>query len=286
MASSHSSNGQRTKLLIVDDQPTVRTSLRDLLSLRGYHVDEASSGEEALARFEAAHYDLLLLDVRMPGMDGPEVMRHLRRDHPDLPVIILTAHASVDSAIAAVKLNAADYLLKPFKIEDLIATVGRVLEDHQQRRRRQDLLHMMGQALDSLRGEEPPLNADSQGASDGMATHSPTSPRSTSRRFRRVGSLTLDSEKRTVTVNDGQPRQAELTEGETDVLMALMDQADEVLSCEELARAALGYEPDPAEAKSLVRPYIFRLRRKIESCPERPSLIRTVRGRGYFLSIA
>lgn len=266
---------------MVDDEPTVRTSLRDLLSLRGYHVDEASSGEEALARFEGADYDLLLLDVRMPGMDGPEVMRHLRKDHGDLPVIILTAHASVDSAIAAVKLNAADYLLKPFKIEDLIATVDRVLEDHQQRRRRKDLLNMMGQALDSLRGEETLAEASS--AETVVEVEDASSK--TSRRFRRVGSLTLDSEKRMVTVDDDEPRQAELTEGETGVLMALMEQADEVLSCEELAQAAMGYEPDPADAKSLVRPYIFRLRRKIESCPEKPSLIRTVRGRGYFLSI-
>jgi DNA-binding response OmpR family regulator len=65
-----------------------------------------------------------------------------------------------------------------------------------------------------------------------------------------------------------------------------MDQADEVLSCEELAHAAIGYEPDPDEAKSLVRPYIFRLRKKIEDGSGKPSLIRTVRGRGYFLSIA
>lgn len=281
MASSRSSDSKRVRLLVVDDEPTVRTSLRDLLSLRGYHVDEASSGEEALARFEGADYDLLLLDVRMPGMDGPEVMRHLRKDHGDLPVIILTAHASVDSAIAAVKLNAADYLLKPFKIEDLIATVDRVLEDHQQRRRRKDLLNMMGQALDSLRGEETLAEASS--AETVVEVEDASSK--TSRRFRRVGSLTLDSEKRMVTVDDDEPRQAELTEGETGVLMALMEQADEVLSCEELAQAAMGYEPDPADAKSLVRPYIFRLRRKIESCPEKPSLIRTVRGRGYFLSI-
>ena len=282
MASIHAGKGKRARLLVVDDQPTVRTSLRDLLSLKGYHVDEASSGEEALARFEDSRYDLLLLDVRMPGMDGPEVMRHLRKDHPDLPVVILTAHASVDSAIAAVKLNAADYLLKPFKIEDLIATVGRVLDEHQQRKRRQDLLDTMGQALDTLRQTD--MNS-SNGHANGAAPSSRDAV-SPPRRFLRVGSLTLDREKRTVTINDDRPRKAELTQGESEVLRALMDQADEVLSCEDLARAAVGYDPDPDEAKSLVRPYIFRLRRKIEQSPERPSLIRTVRGRGYFLSIA
>jgi DNA-binding response OmpR family regulator len=282
MPSSHSSNGKRAKLLVVDDQPTVRTSLRDLLSLRGYQVDEASSGEEALALFEETHYDLLLLDVRMPGMDGPEVMRHLRKSHPDLPVVILTAHASVDSAIAAVKLNAADYLLKPFKIEDLIATVGRVLDDHHQRKRRQDLLNMMGQALDSLRGDESPPELSPRAIEEPL----PSQPPSPAKRFLHVGSLTLDQEKRVVTIDGERPRQAELTEGETEVLVALMEQADEVLSCEELAHAALGYEPDPDEAKSLVRPYIFRLRKKIEGRPRRPTLIRTVRGRGYFLSIA
>jgi len=282
MASPQSSNGDRARLLVVDDQPTVRCSLRDLLSLRGYHVDEASTGEEALARFEESHYDLLLLDVRMPGMDGPEVMRHLRKDHPDLPVIILTAHASVDSAIAAVKLSAADYLLKPFRVEDLIATVGRVLEDHQQRKRRKDLLNMMGNALDTLRGGEPSL--DELDPPETLAA--PPRPMRTNRRFLQVGALTLDREKRVVTIDGDQPRQAELTEGETEVLLALMDQADEVLSCDELAQAAIGYEPDPDEAKSLVRPYIFRLRKKIEDGSGRPSLIRTVRGRGYYLSIA
>lgn len=275
---------ERPRLLVVDDQPTVRMSLRDLLSLKGYEIHEASSGEEALARFEEGSYDLVLLDVRMPGIDGPEVMRHIRKDHPRLPVIILTGHASVDSAIAALKLDAADYLLKPFRVEDLIATVDRVLRDHQERQRRQALLHAMGHALDSLR-DTMPLDDAPKSARVGPGPQMGENGREP-QRFLRAGSVTLDSQKQVVTVDDDVPRQAKLTERETEVLMALMGHPDEVLSCEELARAATGYESDPQEARNLIRPYVFRLRQKIERSASHPRIIRTVRGRGYFLSIS
>lgn len=269
----------RARLLIVDDEPKLRAGLRDVLSLKGHHVEEAGSGHEALALLESTSYDLMVLDMRMPGMDGMEVMRRARKMHPDLPIIVLTAYASLQSAIAAVKLGAADYLLKPFDVEDLTATVSRVLREHTERLRRQRLLDMMGEALDALRQTEEPADYSSPPPSPSPP---PTTP---PKRFLRVGSLTLDCEKRLVIVKGEPVRKAELTKGEANVLVALMEHAEEVLSCNELARVAMGYEPDKWEAQSVIRPYIFRLRRKIEETPEEPRLIRTVRGRGYFLSL-
>ncbi len=263
------------RLLVVDDEANIRAGLRDLLSLKGYHVEEAGSGYEALAQLESASYDLMVLDMRMPGMDGVEVMRRARKTHPDLPIIVLTAHASLESAIAAVKLDAADYLLKPFDVEDLIATVSRALQEHTDRLRRRHLLDMMGKALNTLRETEEPL-----------VSPSPAPPPPPSRkRFLRAGTITLDRQRRLVTVQDEPARRAELTEGETDVLVALINHADEVLSCSKLVETAMGYESDEWEAQSMIRPYIFRLRRKLEVIPEKPRLIRTVRGRGYFLSL-
>jgi len=264
-----------TRLLVVDDEANIRAGLRDLLSLKGYHVEEAGSGYEALALLENTTYDLMVLDMRMPGMDGVEVMRRARNMQPDLPIIVLTAHASLESAIAAVKLGAADYLLKPFEVEDLLATVTRALRDHNERLRRQHLLDMMGKALNTLRETE---------GSTASRSLSP-SPTPSPKRFLRVGPITLDRQRRLVTVQDEPTRKAELTEGETDVLVALMNHAEEVLSCSKLVETAMGYEPDEWEAQSMIRPYIFRLRRKIEKTPEKPRLIRTVRGRGYFLSL-
>ena len=266
---------QRARLLVVDDEANLRIGLRELLSLKGYHVEEAGSGHEALALLEGASYDLMVLDMRMPGMDGVEVMRRTRKTHPDLPVIVLTAHASLESAIAAVKLGAADYLLKPFDVEDLFTTVSHALQEHAERLRRQHLLDMLGKALNTLRQTEGTVDSSSPSPS------SPPPPR----RFLRAGSITLDRQKRLVTVQGEPARKAELTEGETDVLAVLMEQADKVFSCNELASAAMGYEPDKWNAQSMIRPYIFRLRRKLEENPEKPRLICTVRGRGYFLSL-
>ena len=102
----------------------------------------------------------------------------------------------------------------------------------------------------------------------------------------RAGSLILDQEKRVLSV-DGPPlREIELTEGEATILTLLMKQPDQVLSCREITRAAWNYDLEEWEAQALVRPYIFRLRQKIEATPSEPQLIRTVRGRGYLLALS
>ena len=88
------------RLLIVDDEFNLRTSLGEVLRLRGFQVDEAASGLEALTLLERGAYDLMVLDMVMPGMHGVEVMRRAREMRPDLAVIVLTAHATVESAIA------------------------------------------------------------------------------------------------------------------------------------------------------------------------------------------
>lgn len=201
-------------------------------------------------------------------MDGIEVMHRARQMHPDLAIIVLTAHASVESAIAAVKSDAADYLFKPVDIDDLAATVSRALQERAERRRRQHLLDMIGEAVGVLRQPESP------------ATPAPTSPE----RFLRAGPLMLDCQKRLAMVEDDPARTVELTEGEAAVLAALMERPNQVLSWSQLARAVTGHDLDKWEAQGLVRPCIHRLRRKIEVTPGAPRLIRTVRGRGYFLS--
>ena len=125
--------GHRAKLLAVDDEPILRTSLRGILSLLGYQVEEAASGHEALRLVESAPYDLMMLDMRMPGMDGIEVMHRVREMGLDMSLIVLTANASLDTAIAAVEADAADYMLKPVKIEALSATVARTLQERADR---------------------------------------------------------------------------------------------------------------------------------------------------------
>ncbi len=106
-------------ILIVDDDPGFREFLRLFLEREGYRVSLARDGKEALSRLEEVNPDLILLDLRMPEMGGLEFLEHLRRQGNETPVIVITAYASLDSAVKAKKEGAYDYLPKPFRLEDL-----------------------------------------------------------------------------------------------------------------------------------------------------------------------
>ncbi len=270
MIESYSRDGQ-ARVLIVDDEPHIRAAVARALNLKGYRAEEADGGHTALRMLQSAAYDLMVLDMQMPELDGIEVMHRTRQLQPDLPIIILTGHATLESAIAAVKSDAIDYLIKPASIHDIVATVASALQARAEQVRRQHLLHVMGETMDALRQTQMPV--------------APIPPgKESSERFVRAGVLTLDRQKRQAIIADAHPRTVELTEGEATILNHLLEQPDRVLSCRQLVRAAWGYDQDEREAQGLIRPNIFRLRQKIESDPYHPRLIRTVRGRGYLLT--
>lgn len=117
------------RVMVVDDERIVRDSLRDWLEDVGFGVETASSGPEALERLDQDPCDLMLVDIKMPGMDGVEVLRRAREAHPDLTVIMITAYATVDTAVEAMKIGAMDYLTKPFDPETLVPMVETVYQD-------------------------------------------------------------------------------------------------------------------------------------------------------------
>ncbi|MDI6844971.1 MAG: sigma-54 dependent transcriptional regulator [Candidatus Saccharicenans sp.] len=113
---------------LIDDEPIIHDVLGQLLEAEGYRVEISASGEEALKKFEEQKFDLILLDLLMPGMDGLEVLRRIKRIDPEALVIIITAYASVESALAAIKMGAYDYIQKPFKNDELLMTIKRALD--------------------------------------------------------------------------------------------------------------------------------------------------------------
>jgi DNA-binding NtrC family response regulator len=119
---------------IIDDEPVIHDVLAQLLTSEGYEVEISASGEEALEKFPSQSFDVILLDLLMPGMDGIEVLRRIKRIDPLAAVIIITAYGSVESAISAMKIGALDYVQKPFKHDDLLL----VLEKAMERKRLQD----------------------------------------------------------------------------------------------------------------------------------------------------
>ena len=105
-------------ILVVDDEAIVRESLGSWFREDGHHVDTAQDGREALRLLGRNHYDIALVDIKMPGMDGLELQGRVAAANRDLTIIIMTAYASVESAIEALRIGAHDYLLKPLVLEE------------------------------------------------------------------------------------------------------------------------------------------------------------------------
>ena len=123
----------RQKILIVDDEEKMRRVLEIMLQRMGHQVGSAENGEDALQKLEDASYDLVISDLRMPGIDGAELLGRLREAGNDVPFIIVTAHGSIESAVAAMKNGANDYLLRPFDIETLKLALDRVFATRRMR---------------------------------------------------------------------------------------------------------------------------------------------------------
>ena len=121
-------NDRIKKLLVVDDEASHRMMIEAVLQDVGWLVEEAESGEEALRILEESRPSVVLLDMRMPGMSGQETLQKILEIHPGLPVIMLTAHGTVDSAVEAMKLGAYDYLSKPADNDELIAVLDKAWE--------------------------------------------------------------------------------------------------------------------------------------------------------------
>jgi len=114
-------------ILIVDDEKNIRMTLSQSLESLGVEMDAAGSGEEALAKLRGRDFGLILLDIRMPGMDGMEVLRQVREVRPDIRIIMITAYGTIESAVEAMKLGAADFLQKPFDPDEIRELVSRVM---------------------------------------------------------------------------------------------------------------------------------------------------------------
>jgi DNA-binding NtrC family response regulator len=117
-------------ILVVDDEPVVQNAVRWLLRSHGYEVDIAKSGEEALSRIAQQEFDVVVSDIRMPGLNGLDVLERSRALRPNLSVILMTGYASLETAIEALRRGASDYLRKPFDLDDLTLSVERALRAH------------------------------------------------------------------------------------------------------------------------------------------------------------
>ncbi len=255
------------RILIADDEESVRAVLQRTLQREGHQVETAADGREALAMLRQGAYDLLLLDLNMRPVDGLEVLRAAHRQDPDLVVIVLTGHGSLESAVECLRLGAFDYLFKPAMPGEIRQRVADGLKHRRRVLQRNRLLAQIEALKNTLEELELEINAP---------------PGADAERFLHSGPLTIDLYHRSATLGD---TPLDLTTAEFDVLVCLVKASPQPLSAVELVQCALGYEAYPAEARELVKWHIHRLRRKVEPRPGQPRYIKTVRGRGYLWAI-
>ncbi|NJD60157.1 MAG: response regulator, partial [Anaerolineae bacterium] len=175
--------GANNSILIIDDEPNLRRSLGLILQRAGYSITTAANAAEALHLLRAGAYDLTFLDIKLPDQNGIALLPQIREIYPDMPILILTAHATLDTAIGAVRLGARDYLLKPIDPETIITRVESLLREEKPKRRREitNQIHDLLTELQSIDGKEARVEMDERPAS-------PVDPA----RYIKCGGLVLD----------------------------------------------------------------------------------------------
>ncbi|HLF28636.1 MAG TPA: response regulator transcription factor [Anaerolineae bacterium] len=267
----------RPTILLVEDDDDLRTLLQSALTREEYDITVASSGEEALRKMSILSFDLVITDIRLPGIDGVQLVRDIRRRWPDIVVLVLTAYPSLDSAVACLRAGVHDYLFKPCPVTEIRRSLREGLAKRQGFTKRFELLQALEQQLTlglrALRGEMPASSSVLDSIGDGMTTIG---------RFVRTGSLIIDRERHEAILGE---TPLELTPTEFEILAYLAERAPAVVTPIELARRAMGYEADEQEARELVKWHIHHLRQKIEADATRPILLKNVRGVGYKIDV-
>jgi len=265
MSASHS-------ILVVDDEPGIRLTLAQILQDAGYAASTAADGREALDYLRAGPYDLVFMDLRMPDMDGLTLLPEVRRLYPDMPVLILTGHATIDSAVEAVRQGARDYLYKPMDPARILARVREILAERKQPQRRREIIAQISRLLTELQ--------EIDGGPLSPAALLQSLPVANSTRFLQRGQLTLDLEARTVLLGKSL---IPLPGSAFDYLVTLVRHSPRTVSYQTLVFESQGTQLSRLEAQEMTRWWIHQLRKVLEPDLNRPTMILTVRGMGYRL---
>ena len=236
------------RILIVDDEPIALKSLGDILRLEGYFVATASNGQEAVNYARNHYVDLMIVDLRMPGIGGLEVVQIINEISPDTEVILLTAFGSTESAVEALRLRIHDYLLKPASPSKILASVQMGLA------RREDKLR----------------------AKEGFETETRVDERLATVKLK--DGTVVDLSRRLIKTDAGE---VHLTPAEGRLLRIFIENVGRVFSHRELVLLVQGYETAQHEAPEILRPLVSRLRQKIRQVPILKDCVVSVRGTGY-----
>ncbi len=236
----------KPNILVVDDETVARQSLSDILKLEGFAVTSAPNGQAAVEYVRTHSVDVMIVDLRMPGMDGLEVVQVLNQLSPETEVILLTAFGSTETAIQALRLRIHDYLLKPSSPAQIISSVKKALTHRA--------------AKTQLRNTD----ADNVDESIEVVTLK--------------DGTEIDLSRRQIKYKN---KLEHLTPAEGRLLRILIKNEGKVFSHRELVLLVQGYDTSQREAPEILRPLVSRLRHKLEQFPLLSEQVVSVRGTGY-----
>jgi DNA-binding response OmpR family regulator len=237
----------KSNILVVDDEPVARQSLSEILRLEGYAVNSVPNGQAAVEYVRTHPVELVVVDLRMPGMDGLEVVQVVNQISPETEVILLTAFGTTETAIQALRLRVHDYLLKPAPPSQVVNSVKKGLARRDARLK--------------ARGGSSTMEVD-----EGVAE------------FSLKDGTHIDLSRRQIRKKD---QIIHLTPAEGRLLRVLIENPGRVYSHRELVLLVQGYDTSQREAPEILRPLVSRLRHKLEAFPSLSDRIVSVRGTGY-----
>ena len=254
------------RILVVDDEEAARKSLADILRLEGYDVTSAEDGKSALELLKEQEINLMLLDIRMPGMDGIDVMQQATEVSPETQIIMLTAHGSMESAIESLRYGAHDYLIKPSSPQEILSSVAGALARHAEAQRKRLLLGQMETSLQQLKDVEGVVQSSVAGQ----------------RVITLPDGVMVDLARREIWRGN---ERVTLTPTEGKLLRVLLENKGRVMTHRDLVFLVQGYEITDWEAPEVLRPLVSRLRRKLSTFPDGEKWIANVRGTGYVFDV-
>ena len=255
-------------ILIIDDEAILRQTLARILQQAGFEVSTAENGEQGISFLSTTNFDLVFMDLSMPGMPGMDALKIIHAEHPSLPVVLFTAQPDLNSAVDALRNGATDYLLKPLKPQALIERAQSILAAQQKENRKHEIMAQ----IETLQAELKSLSTGQTGPLQAVTIRTD--------RFLKRGALVLDLHVRRLIINE---QSINIPPTSFDYLLVLARHSPNVVNYQTLVAEAQGYQADIREAQELTKWHIHQLRQAIEVDAHVPSILINVRGSGYRL---
>ena len=250
----------KARLLIVDDEDVARLSLLRILQLEGYEVTAVEDGDTAIDALSKSKFDLMVLDLKMKRVSGMEVLEEIFKLGLTVKTIILTAFASTDTAIQAIRYKVVDYLIKPANTTEILASVAKALTNN-------------GDV------DEPSKNLP---LAKEKNTFRPNMPSSEFTVFHLSNGIVIDCMRRRIHSKD---LDLHLTPTEAKLIGLFLSSNSVVLRYQDLVNQVYGYKVGMEEAAKILRPIISRLNAKLAKLPRSDGWIKAVRGAGYMIEL-